>query len=344
MKKLKKFTMTCSKTASRYSSMVLALVIVIGGIATASASVTCTATGFFRDGINMTAAQINPSGTVSGDVDATGCNVGVYYDQGTGVVNNANVHGANYFGVLVNGDDHVVAVDVTGSTVSSIGETPHNGTQHGVGIYYRAFGAGSTSGKVAGNVVGTYQKGGITVNGASTVTVSGNTVTGDGRVDWISQNGIQVGYGATAQVKSNVVSGNAYTGLNCASSGGVLVVGGAWFGTGVPLTTGTQITGNTLVNNDVGVFLYNADASGSAPTTPTSIKVTNNTITNDALTNLGGCGHLGYQAGVSDFGDNDKITNNAISGLGYTFPGNDATFAIPIDISGTNLPKVHANK
>src|SRR6266849_4026276 len=36
---------------------------------------TCTATGFVRDGINLTAAQIGS--TVSGTLDATGCDIGV---------------------------------------------------------------------------------------------------------------------------------------------------------------------------------------------------------------------------------------------------------------------------
>src|SRR4051812_17520712 len=71
------------------------------GIQHAEAAVTCTPTGFFRDAINMTAAKINPAGTVSGDVDATGCNIGVYYSSGKGSVKQANIHGANYFGVLV---------------------------------------------------------------------------------------------------------------------------------------------------------------------------------------------------------------------------------------------------
>jgi hypothetical protein len=49
------------------------------------------------------------------------------------------------------------------------------------------------------------------------------------------------------------VSGNAYTGSNLASSGGILVVGGDCFGTGLPYTVGLSITKNTLTNNDVGV-------------------------------------------------------------------------------------------
>jgi hypothetical protein len=36
---------------------------------------TCTPTGFFRDGIYMTAAVINPQNPVTGQVNATGCNI-----------------------------------------------------------------------------------------------------------------------------------------------------------------------------------------------------------------------------------------------------------------------------
>ena len=58
------------------------------------------------------------------------------------------------------------------------------------------------------------------------MTISNNTVTGEGPVDYIAQNGIQLGYGAKATVTGNTVTGNAYTGANGASSGGILVVGG----------------------------------------------------------------------------------------------------------------------
>src|SRR5689334_11458542 len=74
-----------------------------GGWAPAAHAATCTPTGFFRDSINMTAALINP-GNVTGNVDATGCNIGVYYGPGaSGRVNGANIYGANYFGVVNNG-------------------------------------------------------------------------------------------------------------------------------------------------------------------------------------------------------------------------------------------------
>ena len=61
-----------------------------------SAAAACTATGFIRDSINLTAALINPGGTVSGDVDATGCNIGIYYGPGAhGRVDGASIHGSN---------------------------------------------------------------------------------------------------------------------------------------------------------------------------------------------------------------------------------------------------------
>ena len=41
----------------------------------------CAATGFYRDGENLTAAQIG--GDVTGTLDATGCDIGVYYGPGT---------------------------------------------------------------------------------------------------------------------------------------------------------------------------------------------------------------------------------------------------------------------
>ena len=304
----------------------------------------CTPTGFFRDNINMTAALINPAGTVSGTVNATGCNIGIYYDHGKGTVRNAHVFGANYFGVLVNGDDSAVAVDVLNSSIHDIGEWPFNGAQHGVAIYYRGFGTGSASGKISANMIANYQKGGIVANGAGTnVNISDNIVKGQGRINYIAQNGIQVGYGASAQVMRNTVTDNAYTGAAGASSGGILVVGGPFYDG--DYTTGTQIVGNTVINNDVGIFLSNWDFTGP-PVVATNVKVVNNTITNDALTNLSGNGNIGYQAGVSDVGNNDKIINNTISGVGYTAPGNGVTFATPIDAdtSFTNRPKVHANK
>jgi Right handed beta helix region len=176
-----------------------------------SGAASCTATGFYRDGINLTAAQIG--GNVTGDLDATGCDIGVYYGPGTkGSVKRATIENAKYFGV-VNDRGHV---NVTNSTISQIGNNPLDGTQHGVGILYTTEDSnpsGSAKGTISGNVLHSYQKGGITVRGAgASATIEHNTLTGSGQVDYIAQNGIQVSFGATANVKNNAVSGHWYTG------------------------------------------------------------------------------------------------------------------------------------
>lgn len=206
---------------------------------------------------------------------------------------------------------------------------------------------------VTGTTVSGYQKGGIVTDGSgSTGDVRGNTVNGTGRdtliAPIIAQNGIQVSRGASGQVRDNVVTGNSYTGAAYASSAGVIVYGGC----GDPLVTGVQVMGNTLTNNDVGIYLnnYSADCS-TAATTQTNDKAVNNTISNDAVTNVGSgvcCGfpYNGYQAGIDDIGTNDKIINNTITGAGYaarTTVG--GPFVLPIDTSSfpTNGPKVHAN-
>jgi len=91
-----------------YSSgqLVLALGLSFAGAGAAQA---CSQTGFIVDGINLTAAEINP-GNVSGAVDATGCNIGIYYDDGTnpgpigGTVSGASITGGpDYFGIVANG-------------------------------------------------------------------------------------------------------------------------------------------------------------------------------------------------------------------------------------------------
>lgn len=299
---------------------------------------TCTPTGFVRDSINLTAALINPPGTVSGDVDATGCNIAIYYSTGArGRVERANVHGANYYGIVNDG----ARVDIRNSSVSDIGEKPFNGTQHGVAIYF-AFGS-AARGAIQGNVVWNYQKGGIVVNGPSaSADVEQNTVLGLGPVNFIAQNGIQAGYGADVQIGQNLVAGNSYTGANQAASGGIIVIGGACYGG--DLTVNTRVEQNTGIGNDVGVWFSNLDAACNPPTTPTKNTAQNNRLVNNAINNTTGNGPtMGYQAGISDQGDFDVIQNNDICGLGYKPPGPPSAAVFDIDVTATNNPRVRNN-
>lgn len=301
--------------------------------AASATSITCTPTGFYRDGINLTAAKINPHGTVSGKLNATGCNIGVYYGPGsTGSVSHATIYGANYFGVVNNGGH----VGISHSLIHDIGEVPFNGTQHGVGIYF-AYDSGAT-GEISHDNVWRYQKGGIVVNGPSdSANVSYNTVTGLGPIGFIAQNGIQIGYGAHATVTHNTVSNNSYTGTSTVD-GGIIVVGGDYYGS--PYTVGTVITNNTVTNTDIGVWVSDIDANLNPAPTATNIVVRENHISDNAITNQYGA--VGYQAGVADQGDFDQITNNHICGVGYT-----STVANPylyfIDVTATNNATVSGN-
>ncbi len=304
----------------------------------ATSGISCTPTGFYRDSINLTAAVIPTNNTpVTGVVNASGCNIGVYYGPGIKGTVTAQIFGANYFGVVNNGGK----VTITKSQIHDIGENPLNGDQHGVSIYF-AYGVPS-AGSITSNMIWNYQKGGIVVNGTSgIVPVTSNTVIGQGPVNYIAQNGIQIGYGAKATVTKNIVIGNSYTGTGDAASGGILVVGGSCYGG--PLTIGTKINGNTVVGNDIGVYLSNLDGTSCIPTdTPTDIKANANIITNDGVNNISGDGSAGgYQAGISDQGDYDTMNNNSICGLGYTSV-TPPPYLYTIDVTYTNNPTVTNN-
>jgi hypothetical protein len=207
---------------------------------------------------------------------------------------------------------------------------------------------------ITGATVSGYQKNGITIDGpGSTADVRDTTVQGGGRVPYIAQNGIQISRGATGSVRTSAITGDAYTGPNLASSVGILVYGGC----GDPLDIGVQFVNNTLTNNDVGVSFnnYSDDCSGPA-SVETLGKVTNNSITNDAVTNfcpygyVGCAGYVTYQVGIDDVGNGDKLDGNKISGSGYVNPANDppnGIYILPID-SGISFPnanaKIHGNQ
>jgi len=325
------------------ASALLVTFFVAGTPAVASAAVpTCTPTGFVRDAIDLTAARINPAGTVSGDVDATGCNIGIYYGPAShGKVSKATVHGANYFGIVNNGGH----VDVVNSTIRDIGEVPFNGAQHGVAVAFVQETPGS--GSITGNRIKNYQKGGIVVRGlGTTAKISDNNLSGLGPVDFIAQNGIQVSDGAKANVHENTVKGNSYTGDNLASSAGILIFGGCADYLNV---MGITIDKNVLDRNDVGIYVFNADPSDSTCATAsplaTNISVKDNKVSNKSVTNTSGWGAIGeaYQAGISDFGNHDSISKNKVCGIGYT-PVASPPYLFFIDTTGAISPKLSGNK
>jgi hypothetical protein len=325
-----------------------------GVTAQVAQAATCTTTGLYRDGVYLTAAVVDPTSAVTGTVDATGCNVGVYYSPASsGGTVSAEVYGANYFGVVDNAS--TAAVNVTSSWIHDIGESPFNGSQHGVDVFYTTLGGDSSgnndvttgpaaSGTISGSTITRYQKGGVVVNGpGASVVVQGNTVTGNGPVDYIAQNGIEIARGATGTVSHNSVSGNEYTGMNDASSGGILVVGGPYYGNS--FSSGISISNNTATNNDVGIWLFNAEADGSSPLTPTNNSVVNNKISKpDGLTNVSGDGYpCGYQAGIADQGNKDNVVNNKVNMPSGSCTVGGGTNSMAYDFSGSTGDHINNN-
>lgn len=165
----------------------------------------------------MTTAVYDTS-VIGTTVDATGCQIGAYYDAGGSgdSVSSAEIENATDYGVFVDGVNGNVSVDVTDSSIHNIGDMPFDGVQRGNAIYYYGYNtAGTVSGTVSGNSVYQYQKGGIITNGANAFTVvTDNTVTGLGPVDFIAQNGVQFGFGAAGSASGNQISDNDYTGCS----------------------------------------------------------------------------------------------------------------------------------
>ncbi|MGC8499375.1 MAG: right-handed parallel beta-helix repeat-containing protein [Acidimicrobiales bacterium] len=175
---------------------------------------------------NLTALFVNPTSTVSGSVtgSASTCDVGVYVGPGnSATISGAAISGFKMYGIFNDGG----TVSVTGSAISTIGDSPMSGDQYGVGVYFvnpqlnASTGPDSpASGVISGNTITAYQKGGITVNGqGSSATVTDNVVSGVGQVPYIAQNGIQLGFGASGQVSGNTIDGNWYSGADWTSTG-----------------------------------------------------------------------------------------------------------------------------
>jgi len=220
-------------------------------------------------------------------------------------------------GILLDG----ASGSVTLSLVTALNQG-NSGCQEGFGIAARnGVSAPRVDVRVEGNVVTGYQKAGIVVSGAVRADVTGNVVDGGPPVEIIARNGIEMSGGASGHVRLNLVKGNSCTNVAAAGSG-VLVTGGPFYGT--PFTSDLDVALNTILGADVGVWLDNLEADGSSAATPTRVDVTGNLIAHAEVTN-----GAPYSAGVTDFGNRDRITNNRIDGAAYdpaTIPG--ATFAV----------------
>jgi parallel beta helix pectate lyase-like protein len=138
------------------------------------------------------------------------------------IVTNLTVEASGLVNVCDGGNDRLRGIMFDGASGTISNNTVRNinqgqsGCQEGNAIEVRNAPFDNTSTTdlvvtISGNVVFDYQKNGITANGSVAATITNNSVTGAGPINYIAQNGIQVGFGATATLKNDTVSGNNYT-------------------------------------------------------------------------------------------------------------------------------------
>jgi hypothetical protein len=183
----------------------------------------CMPTDFMQDGRPLTAQQVNPA-AVTGTVDATGCDIAVYFNDGQDhTVGGATIQNAFYYGVLTRNPG--TTANISNSEIKNIGDAVGStflptGAQHGVGAAWR----GGSDGTLDTTYVHQYQKNGVLVaNPGTNVTVSNSHVQGLGPVNFIAQNGVQYSDHSAGEVRNNLIEDNEYTGPQNTFSTGLLL-------------------------------------------------------------------------------------------------------------------------
>jgi hypothetical protein len=249
---------------------------------------------------------------------------------------------------------------ITDNQVNDVNQGTGSGCQEGNGIEVRntPFDGTHPNTKtvtIAGNTVSNYQKNGITANGDVVATITANTVTGLGPVNFIAQNGIQMGFGARGKIRNNTVAASWFSGANWTASGilifesddviaqqndisgnqsGIVVETWCWF---APSAHNNKIQNNTIKDAEFGISVSALVLGGfsTCDSAANNNKVVNNTVASSSgeIGIFVGAGFAfdGESTGFTPSADNNKLINNDISG-----------FSTDIEDEGT-ASKVHAN-
>lgn len=252
-------------------------------------------------------SNIDTTGAPCGTSSTSGVRAAVIcvHDAAGVTLQNLNVNGAgrgnnngNFYGVFYLNAGGALK----NSSVVGIRETPFSGNQRGIAV--GADVTASTGGRrtlvVTGNRIEDFQKQGTSLYGDIDLTVSGNTITGNGPQATTAQNGIVAGLGATGTISGNAISGfecnvsdasggcgpleNSTTGPY--QSGGIEPVADAGDGTNL------AVTHNTVSDSDVGIL---SEAPGA---------ISGNTVKNNR-----------YAGIYADFGA-VPVTDNTVTGGG----------------------------
>ena len=171
-------------------------------------------------------------------IDPTGCTplnlVGVLYQNASGTVNHLAVINQALTGVSI-------------------------GCQAGLGIFVQSGNGGMSNVNITNNYVENYQKNGITANEpGTTVTITANSVVGQGPTNGAAENSIQVGFGATGKVTANVAMDDVFAPDTISSPGnaasGILVFA----------SSGVSVTANAVGNTQFGIAFVSDATAGPA--------------------------------------------------------------------------------
>jgi hypothetical protein len=174
--------------------------------------------GWTLDGNGHTITAVDPSGghfvgaVIQGDAGASSDTVKNLHVTTSALADVCDADTARLRGILFDG----VGGTIAGNTVDHLKQGTTSGCQEGNAIEVRNPPFDKTGKTVAvtisNNIVSDYQKTGILVNGSVAATIqSNNSVKGQGPITWIAQNGIQIGFGATAKISGNSIRDNYYT-------------------------------------------------------------------------------------------------------------------------------------
>jgi parallel beta-helix repeat protein len=178
---------------------------------------------------------------------------------------------------------------ISDNTITGLKTT--NNLQFGIGVEVGISQLGTVdsvgTATVQDNVISDYVGAGVVVDAAgSSADVRGNTITGRGAANGgVAEYGVQVSFGASARVEQNTITANS-----APNSGGVLLyqVSGK----------NVVVAKNTVGNNDVGIWLFQATGTGSG-----GPQVRNNDVTNSGSDGI-----------LIDSSDNVGVKNNDVSG------------------------------
>ena len=252
-----------------------------------------------------TPGTANVSGLVvdAADNNNTDCNlelIGIYYKNAGGVIRRNTVQ-------------------------NQIGPVGHQNCQNGMSILVENQTVGTDSIAIESNTVKNFDKNGIVMRLPGAIgTISRNTVTGIGPTNVLAQNGIELAYGATANVVLNTVSDLLYTPETFGSSGIIVydvpstlyqapptvqknTISNAQFGVAVDGADGLpgnmiQVSANTISNVEwAGVGIY-SETDVTPAVNGDFINVANNKITTTTI----------YD-GIDVCGDNNTISKNTVS-------------------------------